>query len=158
VLSDFPPRSQPYLVRDTVGPDFWLVNLGPEIRAFKPVSPDNWHCRFTWADYSHRFEDPCSGSKFALDGQYMDGPAFRNLDQHPVTIRDEQIQVDLSRVILGEVIEQHPYRRSGTICGYRVYYTAPTPGATWPVLSETYPLSTTATPGKQIVKEPVYCP
>lgn len=49
----------------------------------------------------HRFEDPSTGSRFALDGTWRFGPATRNLDRYPVKIEDGQIWIETSRLIPG---------------------------------------------------------
>lgn len=38
-------------------------------------------CLPKWVETNHRFECPCHGSKFELDGKYIDGPAPRSLDR-----------------------------------------------------------------------------
>jgi cytochrome b6-f complex iron-sulfur subunit len=38
-------------------------------------------CFVRWSNYNHRFECPCCGSKFQLDGTYIEGPARRSLDR-----------------------------------------------------------------------------
>lgn len=38
-----------------------------------------------------RFEDPCYGSRFDLEGNYLDGPSPRHLDQLPATLRGNMI-------------------------------------------------------------------
>lgn len=53
-----------------------------------------------------RFEDPCSGSKFAPDGTWLQGPATRDLDRLPVKIEAEQVWVDPSTVIEGTTYAQ----------------------------------------------------
>jgi cytochrome b6-f complex iron-sulfur subunit len=37
-------------------------------------------CTPQWVDVNNRFECPCYGSKFQLDGTYISGPAPRGLD------------------------------------------------------------------------------
>lgn len=91
-----------------------------------------------------RFEDPCSGSKFALDGVYVHGPALRNLDQYPVRVWNEQIQVELSRIIPGAEITRQ-YLKSISKCGYRIYDAASD-------------RESSVGPGKILVSVPVYCP
>ncbi|NJO84044.1 MAG: Rieske 2Fe-2S domain-containing protein [Blastochloris sp.] len=43
-------------------------------------------CLPAWVGASHRFECPCHGSKFELDGAYIEGPAPRGLDRFATTI------------------------------------------------------------------------
>jgi len=74
---------------------FWLVNLGPEALA-DPRQPEgltespgvkalykvcvHLGCLYRWEPTGERFECPCHGSKYLLDGAKIDGPATRNLD------------------------------------------------------------------------------
>jgi cytochrome b6-f complex iron-sulfur subunit len=48
-------------------------------------------CLPKWVETNHRFECPCHGSKFELDGKYIEGPAPRSLDRFRtmVTFEDD---------------------------------------------------------------------
>ncbi len=50
-------------------------------------------CLPKWVETNHRFECPCHGSKFELDGKYIEGPAPRSLDRFRtmVTFEDNPI-------------------------------------------------------------------
>lgn len=43
-------------------------------------------CLPKWSITNHRFECPCHGSKYELDGLYIEGPAPRSLDRFQTTI------------------------------------------------------------------------
>lgn len=43
-------------------------------------------CLPKWTPTTHRFECPCHGSKFELNGKYIEGPAPRSLDRFRTTI------------------------------------------------------------------------
>lgn len=43
-------------------------------------------CLPKWSETNERFECPCHGSKFELSGEYIEGPAPRNLDRFRVTV------------------------------------------------------------------------
>lgn len=43
-------------------------------------------CLPKWSPSNHRFECPCHGSKFQLNGLYIEGPAPRSLDRFDTTI------------------------------------------------------------------------
>ena len=45
-------------------------------------------CLYAWVDSNHRFECPCHGSKYQLDGTYIEGPAPRDLDRFVVKLVD----------------------------------------------------------------------
>ena len=67
---------------------FWLVNLDTEfdgeprkgILAIYKVCT-HLGCLYEWVPMTGRFECPCHGSKFALSGDYLAGPARRSLDR-----------------------------------------------------------------------------
>ncbi|MFN8376224.1 MAG: Rieske 2Fe-2S domain-containing protein [Anaerolineae bacterium] len=44
-------------------------------------------CLPKWVDTNNRFECPCHGSKYQLDGTYIEGPAPRGLDRFVTTVR-----------------------------------------------------------------------
>jgi cytochrome b6-f complex iron-sulfur subunit len=68
---------------------FWLINLDTEgpngeprqgiVALFKVCT--HLGCLYEWVPVTFRFECPCHGSKFALTGDYIEGPARRNLDR-----------------------------------------------------------------------------
>jgi len=104
-VSDYPPADRPYLIQvEQHEPPLWLVNMGSELRVFHPATPERMRmpCQYTWATITNRFEDPCSGSKFSLTGDRIDGPAPRSLDQYRVTIQRGQIRVERSRLITSQ--------------------------------------------------------
>lgn len=43
-------------------------------------------CLPKWVPLNHRFECPCHGSKYQLDGTYIEGPAPRSLDRFRTTV------------------------------------------------------------------------
>lgn len=43
-------------------------------------------CLPKWSDTNGRFECPCHGSKFELNGKYIEGPAPRSLDRFRTTV------------------------------------------------------------------------
>ena len=74
---------------------FWLVNLGAETLS-DPRQPADYvaqegvralykvcvhlGCLYKWVPTNNRFECPCHGSKYLVNGVRIDGPARRNLD------------------------------------------------------------------------------
>jgi len=46
-------------------------------------------CIYAWVDANDRFECPCHGSKYRLDGRRITGPAPRNLDRFKMSALDE---------------------------------------------------------------------
>ena len=49
-----------------------------------------------WNPSSANFEDLISGSRFALDGSHIEGPAMRDISRFPHELRDGNLYVDLS--------------------------------------------------------------
>lgn len=43
-------------------------------------------CLYKWVPTNNRFECPCHGSKFELNGKYIEGPAPRSLDRFHMTV------------------------------------------------------------------------
>lgn len=46
-------------------------------------------CLPKWSETNHRFECPCHGSKYQIDGHYIEGPAPRSLDRFFTTLTFE---------------------------------------------------------------------
>lgn len=80
-----PPEGDPVALQRR----FWLVNTGGGLLALdgKCTRGD---CLPKWSSSNHRFECPCCGSKFQLDGTYIEGPAARGMDQYPMTVTTER--------------------------------------------------------------------
>jgi cytochrome b6-f complex iron-sulfur subunit len=50
-------------------------------------------CIYAWVAANNRFECPCHGSKYRLDGRRVESPAPRTLDRFEVAALDENDQV-----------------------------------------------------------------
>lgn len=77
----------------------WLANIGPEAAASGGKHQGvlalykvcvHLGCLYGWVDSTNRFECPCHGSKYQLDGTYIEGPAPRDLDRFVVQLVDAQ--------------------------------------------------------------------
>ncbi len=73
---------------------FWLSNPtadGSNTEGFVALYGVCTHlgCLPKWVDTNHRFECPCHGSKYQLDGNWIEGPAPRSLDRFKTTITFE---------------------------------------------------------------------
>lgn len=84
---------------------FWLVNLDsgnpPESWTVDEKEGDvsgaaaiykvctHLGCIYKWTPANNRFECPCHGSKFRLDGRRIESPAPRSLDRFKLTALDE---------------------------------------------------------------------
>jgi Rieske Fe-S protein len=62
-------------------------------RVFLARSP-HMGCLLNWRSDTHKFEDPCTGSRFAIDGTYESGPSPRSLDELPAELRDGMIWIN----------------------------------------------------------------
>jgi len=63
---------------------FWLVNTASlGVLALYKVCT-HLGCLFKWVPLNNRFECPCHGSKYQLDGAWIEGPAPRSLDRFVV--------------------------------------------------------------------------
>jgi cytochrome b6-f complex iron-sulfur subunit len=45
------------------------------------------------------FKCPSHGAHFHCDGEYLDGPAPRNMDRFPLSLREGHVLIDTSRII-----------------------------------------------------------
>jgi hypothetical protein len=115
--ADFPPAVEPYLIRLELNekeieahteinanflPSIWLVHTETGWLALNRYTPSfgfskTRTCLYAWVAANGRFEDPCYGSKFTLDGLLINPPATQNLTTYPVIIEGDEIWVDLSQ-------------------------------------------------------------
>jgi cytochrome b6-f complex iron-sulfur subunit len=76
----------------------WLVNVGPE-EAAKGLGKQgllaiykvctHLGCLYKYESTTDRFECPCHGSKYQLDGTRITGPTLRSLDRFVIKLVDE---------------------------------------------------------------------
>lgn len=66
---------------------FWLSHTDEGVKALYQVCT-HLGCLYKWVETNDRFECPCHGSKFTKDGEYIEGPAPRDLDQFAMTALD----------------------------------------------------------------------
>jgi cytochrome b6-f complex iron-sulfur subunit len=64
---------------------FWLVQTDEGVKALYMVCT-HLGCLYKWEASNNRFECPCHGSKFTAEGDYIEGPAPRSLDQFVVEV------------------------------------------------------------------------
>ena len=88
---------------------FWLINVDNQVSAEeRPLflmardDPDDEQiikgivaiykvcthlgCIYAWVEANHRFECPCHGSKYRMDGRRIEDPAPRTLDRFQITV------------------------------------------------------------------------
>lgn len=68
---------------------FWLVNTNKGIAALYKVCT-HLGCLYNWNDQEGKFICPCHGSQFQYDGNYIRGPAPRDLDRFVVQAIDPE--------------------------------------------------------------------
>ena len=64
---------------------FYLVNTDRGVLALDKVCT-HLDCLVAWDDQAAHFVCPCHGSRFAVDGAYLSGPAERSLDRFSVAL------------------------------------------------------------------------
>ena len=81
-----------------VAPIVFLVN-DPErgLMALYARDPHRFGCWVAWEESNRRFVDPCGGSKYTKQGEYIDGPAPRGLDRFGVSVtNDGEVSVNVN--------------------------------------------------------------
>ncbi len=66
---------------------FWISSSEKGIMALYKVCT-HLGCIYPWSESAGRFQCPCHGSQFQIDGTYIAGPAPRNLDRFKFEIFD----------------------------------------------------------------------
>jgi cytochrome b6-f complex iron-sulfur subunit len=108
-LTEVPPINDPPTNR--ADGRFWIVNLdgsaeaenelmypAPDDRPIKGVAAiykvcTHLGCIYDWNAANNRFECPCHGSKYRLDGRRVESPAPRSLDRFRLIALDENNNV-----------------------------------------------------------------
>jgi hypothetical protein len=85
----------------------WIAQIpGTRTRAYLSREV-NSGCHLTWegtervGDVTGIFRDRCNGGAYDINGNALDGPTTRNLDQFPVDTSDGDIRVDFSVLQIG---------------------------------------------------------
>lgn len=92
-LSDFPPCSEPYpIMKGEI--HAWVVNTDGEIVVFDSRTPGYQRCRTKWSPPNQAFEDPCSGARYLISGEFCYGPPTRDLDRFTHSVIDGEIWIE----------------------------------------------------------------
>lgn len=84
-VADYPQTNQPPVANNPG--KFWLVNVDQGIGALYKICT-HLGCIYPWSDAAGIFACPCHGSQFELNGDWIAGPAPRNLDRFAFKILD----------------------------------------------------------------------
>lgn len=111
-VEDFPVSSTPY--KQIVEADgriipLWVVHTPEQLTVFSGLvpTPAEWRfstCPYAWNQDTQRFEDPCTGAKFALTGEILDDLGVKNLralDFYPVYLVHDELWLDIGQKQLG---------------------------------------------------------
>ena len=89
----FPTQEEDAFIRGTAVQSVWVIKHSEtEISVYSPVCT-HLGCYFAWDQESGRFECPCHGSVFSLDGKVLGGPAPRPLDTLPNRVENGMLMV-----------------------------------------------------------------
>jgi cytochrome b6-f complex iron-sulfur subunit len=85
------------LMCETVGDDGEIVGAAAIYKVCTHLG-----CIYAWVPANDRFECPCHGSKYRLDGRRIQGPAPRNLDRFKMTALDADETEIVSSALTGD--------------------------------------------------------
>ena len=105
-----PPDAEPIGV--AAGKFWWLTVEEEGPRAIFMVCT-HLGCLYKWVGETNRFECPCHGSKFTREGNYIEGPAPRSLDEFQVALVDGEYVVDTGSKINGAPASESPAASAG---------------------------------------------
>ena len=76
----------------------WLVKpaAGSEVRAYSTVCP-HLGCGIDWNDSTKKFDCPCHGSVFDIEGRCVEGSSPRGMDELEVVTSGDDIKVKYRR-------------------------------------------------------------
>jgi hypothetical protein len=123
-LADFPAANDPipyYVSADDH--QLFVVNTGNEIivldaRATTQRAWQGIRHPVRWVSHNQRFEDPLSASKYSVTGEWLEGPADRDLDRYVYEIIDGKLHIHLWQVVEGAPSAWPPHiRRPGLYNG-----------------------------------------
>jgi len=78
----------------------WVANADGELFALSQRCP-HLGCRVPFCESSGRFECPCHGSVFDIDGSYIAGPSPRGMDRYELILEGDRLVADLDHLVAG---------------------------------------------------------
>ena len=99
-LEQYLPNSVPYRIDSA---ESWLVNINGALHAYPQhlTQPDGSTCMYAWNQANSRFEDPCSGAAFRLNGAALRRPIEHDLDQYEVIVEDTMVLINTGKITVG---------------------------------------------------------
>jgi menaquinol-cytochrome c reductase iron-sulfur subunit len=86
-----------WMVRNAIG-FVYVVRQGEQLIAFSPTCT-HLGCKVSWSQTDQRFNCPCHGGAYALDGSVIAGPPPRPLVTLPVQIEADKLRVEVSQLV-----------------------------------------------------------
>ena len=83
-----------FLVAPELGDTIILIRDGGD--EFRALSATCTHQKCRVRPATHALQCPCHGSTYDFEGKVLRGPAKRGLASYPVTVKDNQIEVDVN--------------------------------------------------------------
>lgn len=105
-VDDLKPGSARYVSEGRL----WLANADDAMFALSQRCP-HLGCRVPFCESSGRFECPCHGSVFDIDGAYITGPSPRGLDRYELTREGGLLIADLDKLLAGPDKSDRPSPR-----------------------------------------------
>jgi hypothetical protein len=84
-VDTYPPSNNPYVIELDPGTAY-LYNDQGSIRIFYRRNPSPNGCLINWNEIENAYIDPCTGTKYRINGSYIDGPTQRDLKELKVEI------------------------------------------------------------------------
>lgn len=98
-------EGEPVRVLADDGSPAFVVRAHGDLVAFDGRAPTATRCLLAWqADKRYFVDDGCGGVHYDVTGRYIDGPSLRDLDRHPVHIKDGWLVVDTRTTISGRAL------------------------------------------------------
>jgi hypothetical protein len=106
------PSYQGVIARNGNTTSLVIVRLADQVLVFDRYA-GSCHYRYVWVPTNNRFEDPCSGYKWAINGTLLSyppefSPPSRDLDQYETFVHDGHLFVNLDKKQTGQIRAEQP--------------------------------------------------
>ncbi len=102
------PTPRVFTLSDGTNVSVWVVRDRSGWLVFDGTTPFGTHCQYQWQPVTGRFEDPCSGAKFSITGEFLDmydafaGQIVQNLDRYAVKVEDGDLFMNAHQLMREE--------------------------------------------------------